>query len=173
MEFVFNTEWFYSCNLPHVQHCSFGTFSIGTKHWTLIICVLPFKIIAFSRDPMRCQWATVNFTTTGVTTLTPSAAWEAFFLPLCCYSSQPTSKVRTPKARVVRALCLLSMCVIARSEGAERAVSCERECLSTWWLQRTTGQTRRTYAALPPAVSRGSDRSQVCHLWEVKTDVLR
>lgn len=30
--------------------------------------------------------------------------------PLCCYFSQPTSKVSTPKARVVRALCLLSMC---------------------------------------------------------------
>lgn len=45
--------------------------------------------------------------------LTPCTAYEAFFLPLCCYFSQPTTKVRTPKARVVRALCLLSMCVIA------------------------------------------------------------
>lgn len=60
--------------------------------------------------------------------LTPCAAQEAFFLPLCCYFSQPTSKVRTPKARVVRALCLLSMCVITsfKSWGPSH----ELECLS-------------------------------------------
>lgn len=48
--------------------------------------------------------------------LTKSAVW-----PLCsvggiypplCYFSQPSSKVRAPKAQVVRTLCLLSMCVI-------------------------------------------------------------
>lgn len=60
--------------------------------------------------------------------LTPCAAQEAFFLPLCCYFSQPTSKVRTPKARVVRALCLLSMCVITSFKSWRP--SRELECLS-------------------------------------------
>lgn len=31
----------------------------------------------------------------------PRAALETLFLALCCYFSQPTSKVRTPKAHVV------------------------------------------------------------------------
>lgn len=116
------------CSLPCVQPCS--TLREHRKRSDANVECFTYvsrtsKIIAFSKSHKVLMSHGELHHGRG-NRLTPCAAQEAFFLPVCCYFSQPTSKVRTPKARVVRALCLLSMCVIASfgSWGPGRELEC-------------------------------------------------